>query len=556
MAKAKHSVNVLIKAKDHASKIFGIVGTSAKAMGRALKSAASITRKAFTKAFQIARRAVMGLAAAFAYATYAAIKQENAELELKGVLIGLGVYSKEVMEDFKQFASAMQEATTWGDEYVLSLLKVAAAQTDSSKAAKELVSDTLALINIVPAGKMKPLAFMKMVLGYKKGLKDLDTYLLALKGVTDEVERQRIYTEALAAAWGLWEEKIKSTQGAFIRTWNAIGDAAEKIGEPFLADMRNSAEAIKKWAEDNKATIAWWAEKTHSAVTLAKDVFMEFVELLKTDWRAGLNVAIDGAVVSFRILGRSITEIMARTFKTIGANIKHWIILGLAKKMGSAAAIHLMAQEAMEAAGYKVPSVVGMPGGAPQLKTYATEHPKAWKKAVEESGRKVEELYGDNYDPITEPIKHYYRGLNRALKDIIEEETANFVEGLPSEFRSGAVEAWAEYKRRSKEIGAAPGPGGPAGPAEPAGYERKAADALKDMAGKTVRGLPAREARFLTFAPGTKFDYTQQTAKNTNKMTTILMKIERGIGKMVRKQEKTTQQIGTFGYQVQVSNFP
>lgn len=106
---AKHSVDVLIKARDKASKVFGIVGVSAKLLRGTLKSTAAVTKFAFAKMLQAAKYAAMGMAAALGYSTFAAIKQEAADVEMAAALKVTGQYSTEVMKKFKQQASAIQE---------------------------------------------------------------------------------------------------------------------------------------------------------------------------------------------------------------------------------------------------------------------------------------------------------------------------------------------------------------------------------------------------------------------------------------------------------------
>ena len=483
---AKHSVDVLVKARDHASRTFAIVGSSAVVMGKALKGAAHIAGATLSMAFQAAKRAAMGLAAAFAYSSYAAMKQEDAELGLKGVLIGLGTYTKELMEDYKQFASAMQEATTWGDEYVLSLLQVAAAQTDSSKAAKELVSDTLALINIVPAGKMKPLSFMKMVAGYKKGLPDLDSYLIALKGVTDESERQRIYAEALAAGWGLMGEKITTATSALKRAWNAIGDVTEVIGKPFLIDIKNSAVAVKKWAQDNQAYIGWWAERVHIHVTLAKDIFMSFVDYMKEDWKSGLAFAFDGFIELLKATMATAVILAIAGGKGIWKGVKEGL---LGTKEGR---IKIRAGEIYEKeySGEKPwnESVYGSPiGGSTVIRD--PNNPKLYAEAmakatIEENKRVVQSIMGDS----KAMIKETWSTAMKTIKD-----------SMPEEMRKSIDIAFAEHAARLAALGARPGPNLPSS-TNGEGDGGSGGGIAKQVMQNS--GLAAIESRFMKMPPG------------------------------------------------------
>jgi len=488
---ATHSVNVLIKARDEASRKFGVIGASAAIMGRALKGSASMISTAFRASFEVIKKVAMGIAAAFTYATYAAMKQEDAEISLKGVLVGLGIYTEKLMVDFKQFAAAMQQATTYGDEYVLSLLKVAVAQTDSSEAAKQLVSDTLALLEIVPAGRMKPLAFMKMVLGFQQGGKELDTYLIALKGVTNETRRQEIYQEKLAAAWGIWGEKIHTSRAALIRMWNAVGDVAEVIGGPFLNDITKSAEAVKKWAEDNQALVGLWAEKTHSYVVLIKDVFMSFVDYMREDWQTGIQTVLDIFVKLLETAFYSAIKITMAGMKGIGQALRQNLPRGAYTKKEKRLGLELYAaSEEFDPSKHKqlAPGIYELTGGIPK---------EFYKRARDELKK----------EEITRPFKDVMKEIGKELKVTFTE----ILEGLPAELREAIEKKWEEHEKRLAELKlkpVAPGAGGEGGGG---GLGGAAAELIRSMSQKLV----PRETRLLTFAPGTSFDYERQIAVNT-----------------------------------------
>jgi hypothetical protein len=183
---ATHSVNVLIKARDEASKKFGVIGVSSKVMGTALRSTARSIRWSFTRAFAgisaaakmafggittMARRALntirttikrisMGIAAAFAYSSYAAMKQQAAEIELASALKMAGTYSDALMHKLKQQASEIQKNTVYGDEYVLMLMRQAKTLGVTEDKLADAAKAAIALYEGFGGGRGKPEIFM------------------------------------------------------------------------------------------------------------------------------------------------------------------------------------------------------------------------------------------------------------------------------------------------------------------------------------------------------------------------------------------------------------
>jgi len=289
-----HSVDVLIKAKDQASRKFGIIGASAKIMGKALKSTARITKTAFVAAFRVAKYAVMGLSAAFAYCTYAAIKQEASVIELASALKVTGQYSEKLMKEMREQAGAIQDATVYGDEYILMLMRMALTQGVAADKAGEAAKAAIALHAGFGGGRGKPEIFLRYYIdALRETGSSLDSYVGELRNAETQEERMRVLQDALARGWDVATSKTDSAGGALKQMKNKLGDVAETIAAPFLPAIASSAHAITRWAKENEDNIAWWAEKTHSYVTVVKDVFLDFVRFMREDWRAGMAFVFD-----------------------------------------------------------------------------------------------------------------------------------------------------------------------------------------------------------------------------------------------------------------------
>ena len=91
---------------------------------KAVSLAMNSIKKIATVAFSVAKKAVMAFAAASGAATYAALKQEAALVELGSALKFVGAYSEENVEKFKRFAAEIQKVTVFGDEEVLAMMRM------------------------------------------------------------------------------------------------------------------------------------------------------------------------------------------------------------------------------------------------------------------------------------------------------------------------------------------------------------------------------------------------------------------------------------------------
>ena len=126
----KNEVDILIKARDQASKKLKHVGKSAQSMGKMLKIAAAGAATYF--GFRAIKNFTAGSVKAFGV-------QETAIKHLQDALGTLGVSSKSAMQDMQNFASSIQSVTTVGDEVTLELMSLGATMGglsgDSLKAA-------------------------------------------------------------------------------------------------------------------------------------------------------------------------------------------------------------------------------------------------------------------------------------------------------------------------------------------------------------------------------------------------------------------------------------
>jgi hypothetical protein len=294
--------------------------------------------------------------------------------------------------------------------------------------------------------------------------------------------------------------KTESAMGSLKQMWNAIGDAAEVFGKPFLEDITRTAKAIKKWSEDNQDAIARFAEKVHSHMTLVKDIFKAYIDFMKDDWKEGFSKSLDSTVVMFKAWGRSLKVVFEKIFTDIGANLTRWLYNAMqwsgARDFIEEQVYTQLKDELIERQFGKEEAHRMKMRGYPGL--FEREKRPLREKAEREADR-ILSIYGPEasgyflkksietktWGKVGEQIKAINRKALDQIKDIMPE------------FAKDVEKAFAEHGRRLQELKKpATAPGEPTAPGQQPPDE-------------------GGEARLLTAAPGAKYDYAQQTARNT-----------------------------------------
>jgi len=278
LAKVKSAT---LRTVDKIKAAFGRMATSFKA--------------AWDKMVRVAKYAAVGIAAALTLATRAAMKQEDAQFLLMAALKISGEYTKALEDRFKSFAASIQQVTIYGDEEVLALMQL---QKSLGVTANKLELAAKQAIGLATAtGRDVKSMAMYIALAQQGEFTMLRRYIPALRATTDKAEQLAIITRVCAEGFALAEERAKTASGGLRQMWNALGDVAEIIGWALLPSIKDSSAAIKEWAKRNQERIGEWAKEVVRYVGLAKDVFVEWVRYLRTDWRAAVDDALKAGLI-------------------------------------------------------------------------------------------------------------------------------------------------------------------------------------------------------------------------------------------------------------------
>lgn len=513
---AKHKVDIAIKARDEASKKFLRVGKSASSMGSMIKKA-------------VAAAAVYLSVRAIARFTRESLqlygRQEAAVMGLSDALNLLGKGGRDVMKDMQDFASSIQKVTVHGDEAVLELMAMGASMGKLS--GQELKDAVKAAIGLAKAYGIDVVASMRLVARARVG----DTATLAKYGIKlgENLTAQEKFNMVMvigARNFKLAEGETKTYIGAVKQMKCALGDVKEEIGKGLLPIFKESAIRIKEWAIQNQERIGKWAQRTVNCVELIKDVFKSFIDFMKQDWIAGFKSVFNMGLEIVIAFGRSLIDVMDKAMKDLWSNIGVHMMRGLERWYNYQQAM----TEALKKEG---------------VSWYLAEHPiqsammgliekETLNRARERARQQIEEIersgfYERAYPKVTTPSwgqigQQFLANIQEAMKNI---------QNIAPELSSNIMDIFRMYSERATALamsGALPGEEGKAG-----GGPRTIAEAVENAIGGGPRGLAAQEARFLTFAPGQKFD---QTAR-------YLGSIDRRHHQEVRLLEKIAKVLGT-----------
>lgn len=216
------SVGKMAKANEDAKKK-GIDWTQLKSKVDLAKQAYSAIKAELTGLFNEAMR----LAQAWEV-------QEQAELKLQAALKTGGM--EQSFEDFKQWAGAVQSATTYGDEFVLTLASQAARFAGNEAQTKRATQAALDWASATGRDATQAIkALSGAVNGQADGLKELGIYLTDteqdwLKNAK-EAERLEFVLQKLEGSYKGFSEALATTPtGILTQCQNILGDIDEQVG--------------------------------------------------------------------------------------------------------------------------------------------------------------------------------------------------------------------------------------------------------------------------------------------------------------------------------------
>ena len=235
---------------------------------RDLKNVEKQTNRAvagMSKSFKKLGGAIAGAFAAYKVVDFvrssldAYAKQERAERELADAMKHRGVYTQRAFEHLKDYAAALQKASTFGDEEIMVVQRML---TQFGAEGQMLDKLTMATIDLATAKKMDLTAAADLVAkAVGSSTNALSRYGIVVEGAAGSTERAASLVKNTEKIFGGSAKAALNTyEGAMKQISMAWGDMMEKLGKPLADVLRKlSPEIVKvvnnmgEWLKDNQS---------------------------------------------------------------------------------------------------------------------------------------------------------------------------------------------------------------------------------------------------------------------------------------------------------------
>jgi len=355
--------------------------------------------------------------------------------------------------------------------------------------------------------------------------------------------RYNVILEQTNKAQGDMERTLGSTTNVFRAIKDQVKLLSIEYGKILLPAGTKVANKMKEFLVENREEIIRFAGKAYSGMVLVKDIFKAYINFMKDDWKEGFRKSLDSTVVLFKAWGQSLKVVFEKIFTDIGANITTWLYNARQWK----AARKFLIKNILEEEGGRQTIWGGTMYGVGEK--YATKEEAA--RATDRIGKEADRIlsiYGPEgsgfeqkksiettpWGKVGEQIAAINRGALEQIKDIMPE------------FAKGVEKAFAEHEKRLQDLkrpASAPS-GEPPAPGVPTPDEGEPKTAF----GRLAQQLQAREARLLTAAPGAKYDYARQTAKNTTEHLKLANQQTKQQSKLVELSQKAHELFSSIGW--------
>jgi hypothetical protein len=279
--------------------------------------AGSLAANAAIAGFQALKNAAVGLFNTFIIdGVKAAQVQEDAINELNAALKRNGEFSEETSQEIQDYASSLQQISTFGDEAILSQIAFAQSMGASAEQSKEIAAASIDLAAALGTDLNSATRNISKTLGGYAG--ELGEVIPELKDLTQEQLRNGEAIQLLADRYkGAAQAQIKTFSGALGQLSNTFGDLQETIGKTVtsnrfviaaISGLQKAFLQIDTIIKNNEKTIQEFIENGLLAlVDLIEPVGKGIIALSKVF--VGLGVVWDGIIALSNVVLEGFTNV-------------------------------------------------------------------------------------------------------------------------------------------------------------------------------------------------------------------------------------------------------
>ena len=158
-------------------------------------------------------------------------KQQDAEINLMNTMKASDRYNAKLLDSYKDFASALQKVTTYGDEETLAIMQMGLAAGISTGRIENATKGAIGLSEAYKGmGLTTDTAMKGIALAYKGDFTMLNRYIPEIRAAQGETTKMAILQEKMAQGFAIAKGETGTASGAIKQYSNLMGDFKEKLG--------------------------------------------------------------------------------------------------------------------------------------------------------------------------------------------------------------------------------------------------------------------------------------------------------------------------------------
>ena len=331
-----------------------------------------------------------------------------------------------------------------------------------------------------------------------------------------------LYTKSLVNSGGtsqkIADKQLNSLSEQFGRLRKKITDVAIELGKAFspalrelIRSMGDDVKRAGEFIKEHKADIIAWANKAVSAIILVKDMFGSYLDFMKKDWRAGMSFVFDSFLELLKATFESAVILAIAGGKGIWKGVKEGILGGRDRKIMAETWKRYKKSGGEFVREEKRGPLINVTPVYREVPSDRKKYLEIQKEVESEILRQqTKSILGESLGAATVVWKSAFDKIEKdapaVLMEYWKKDTQEFRDRLATLLKP---EVPSTPPRKPQGVPEGGEEGGEEGGGEGGGT------AFGNLVSALRQQLQAREARLLTAAPGARYDYAQQTARNT-----------------------------------------
>jgi len=177
--------------------------------------------------------------------------QEKAEFKLRAALQANGREVNKLFDDYKAFASGLQDVTVVGDETSLAMLQVAENMGLTGESAKRAVRNAIGLSSAFGIATQSAMRYTAML--EQGDTTMLNRYIPTLRGIEDETERVAAAQQILSNGFQTALAEADTFSGQMQQLTNNFGDFQETVGQVVAESLLPFTDTLNRLTLELKA---------------------------------------------------------------------------------------------------------------------------------------------------------------------------------------------------------------------------------------------------------------------------------------------------------------